>query len=498
MAIKRQRRKLKVLFATSEATPFVKTGGLGDVGGSLPPALRHAGCKVSVVMPKYSTIPWEFVEKMQHVAEFGVPLAWRNVWCGVEHLSYRDIDFYFIDNEDYFKRDTCYGHFDDGERFAFFSKAILEAMEHVEGMRCDVLHCNDWQTALAPVFLREFYRGIDYMDNIKTIFSIHNVQFQGQYSDTMLGDVLGLEGTPAADQLRMDRDSIDFMKGACLYSDALSTVSPTYANELKTPYFGEHLEWVFQQRADALHGVLNGIDMADWNPASDPRIPQNFSAKDLSGKAACKAALQQELGLAVDPTRPLVVNVGRLTKQKGLDLVNYAFETLMSRGVQVAVLGTGDPAYEDSLRYFAGRFPGQAAACITFDNNLAHRMYAGADLFLMPSQFEPCGLSQMISMRYGTLPVVRETGGLADSVHAYNKYTGEGDGFSFANFNADEMASCLLEACEVFWTQPDVWRQLQLQAMAVDFGWGIAANDYIDLYHQLHPEVIRYVKRRDI
>ncbi|MBQ6492108.1 MAG: glycosyltransferase, partial [Atopobiaceae bacterium] len=249
---------------------------------------------------------------------------------------------------------------------------------------------------------------------------------------------------------------------------------------------------------DALHGVLNGIDMADWNPASDPRIPQNFSAKDLSGKAACKAALQQELGLAVDPTRPLVVNVGRLTKQKGLDLVNYAFETLMSRGVQVAVLGTGDPAYEDSLRYFAGRFPGQAAACITFDNNLAHRLYAGADLFLMPSQFEPCGLSQMISMRYGTLPVVRETGGLADSVHAYNKYTGEGDGFSFANFNADEMASCLLEACEVFWTQPDVWRQLQLQAMAVDFGWGIAANDYIDLYHQLHPEVIRYVKRRDI
>ena len=498
MAIKRQRRKLKVLFATSEATPFVKTGGLGDVGGSLPPALRHAGCKVSVVMPKYSTIPWEFVEKMTHVAEFGVPLAWRNIWCGVEHLTYRDIDFYFIDNEDYFKRDTCYGHFDDGERFAFFSKAILEAMEHVEGMRCDVLHCNDWQTALAPVFLREFYRGIDYMDNIKTIFSIHNVQFQGQYSDTMLGDVLGLEGTPAADQLRMDRDSIDFMKGACLYSDALSTVSPTYANELKTPYFGEHLEWVFQQRSDALFGVLNGIDMADWNPASDPRIPQNFSAKDLSGKAVCKAALQEELGLAVDPERPLVVNVGRLTKQKGLDLVNYAFEGLMARGVQVAVLGTGDPTYENSLRYFAERFPGQAAARITFDNNLAHRMYAGADLFLMPSQFEPCGLSQMISMRYGTLPVVRETGGLADSVHAYNKFTGEGDGFSFANFNADEMASCLLEACEVFWTQKDVWQQLQLQAMAVDFGWGNAANDYIDIYHSLHPEVIRYVKRRDI
>ena len=492
------RRKLRVLFATSEATPFAKTGGLGDVGGALPPALKRAGCKVSVVMPKYSTIPWHFIEKMTHVAEFGVPLAWRNVWCGVEHLTYRDIDFYFIDNEDYFKRDTCYGHFDDGERFAFFSKAILEAMEHVEGMRCDVLHCNDWQTALAPVFLREFYRGIDYMDNVKTIFSIHNVQFQGQYSDTMLGDVLGLTGTPAADQLRMDATSIDFMKGACLYSDMLSTVSPTYANELKTPYYGEHLEWVFQQRADSLHGVLNGIDMSDWNPVSDPRLVQNFSAKDLSGKAACKAALQQELGLAVDPERPLVVNVGRLTKQKGLDLVNYAFENFMSRGIQIAVLGTGDPKFEDSLRYFASRYPGQTAACITFDNDLAHRMYAGADLFLMPSQFEPCGLSQMISMRYGTLPVVRETGGLADSVHAYNKFTGEGDGFSFANFNADEMASCLLEACEVFWTQKDVWQQLQRQAMSIDWGWGNAANDYLDLYHMLHPEVTRYVKRRNI
>ncbi|MBR3384263.1 MAG: glycogen synthase GlgA [Atopobiaceae bacterium] len=492
------RRKLRVLFATSEATPFAKTGGLGDVGGALPPALKRAGCKVSVVMPKYSTIPWHFIEKMTHVAEFGVPLAWRNVWCGVEHLTYRDIDFYFIDNEDYFKRDTCYGHFDDGERFAFFSKAILEAMEHVEGMRCDVLHCNDWQTALAPVFLREFYRGIDYMDNVKTIFSIHNVQFQGQYSDTMLSDVLGLTGTPAADQLRMDATSIDFMKGACLYSDMLSTVSPTYANELKTPYYGEHLEWVFQQRADSLHGVLNGIDMSDWNPVSDPRLVQNFSAKDLSGKAACKAALQQELGLAVDPERPLVVNVGRLTKQKGLDLVNYAFENFMSRGIQIAVLGTGDPKFEDSLRYFASRYPGQTAACITFDNDLAHRMYAGADLFLMPSQFEPCGLSQMISMRYGTLPVVRETGGLADSVHAYNKFTGEGDGFSFANFNADEMASCLLEACEVFWTQKDVWQQLQRQAMSIDWGWGNAANDYLDLYHMLHPEVTRYVKRRNI
>ncbi|WP_428379088.1 glycogen synthase GlgA [Olsenella sp. Marseille-QA0557] len=493
----KKRRKLRVVFASSEVVPFAKTGGLGDVGGSLPPALRRAGCKIAVILPKYATIPEEYRSRMDHVCEFYVPLGWRSVYCGIEHLVYRDIDFYFVDNEYYFARDGLYGYFDDGERFAYFSKALLEAMQYVEDLQCDILHCNDWQTAMAPVFLREFYHG-DIYDNVRTIFTIHNVKFQGQYSDFVLKDILGLADVPAAvDQLYVGPQTINYMRGAVRYSDLLTTVSPTYAQELKMPFYGEGLEYEFQRRGDALKGVLNGIDMAEYNPKSDPEIFANFSVDDLSGKAECKAALQEELGLRVDPERPLVVMVGRLTKQKGLDLVQYAIDRIMSRGVQLAVLGTGDKEYEDSMRYFDWRYSDMMCARITFDSALAQRMYSGADLFLMPSQFEPCGLSQMIAMRYGTLPVVRETGGLVDTVNPYNKYTGEGDGFRFANFNADEMCDTLLNACEVFWTQPDVWKELQRHAMEKDFGWHRAADDYVDIYHTLHPEVIRYIKRRD-
>lgn len=489
-----QRRKLRVLFAASEAAPFAKTGGLADVAGALPPQLKAAGCKVSVIMPKYSTIAQDFLSAMDHVCDFYVPLSWRNVWCGIEHLSYRDIDFYFVDNEDYFKRDALYGYFDDGERFAFFAKAILEAMSYVEDLQCDILHLNDWQTALSAVFLREFYTGPIY-ENVRSVFTVHNVKFQGQYSDFVLNDILGLGGKPAAvDQLYVGPQTINYMRGALRYSDALTTVSPTYANELKMPFYGEHLEYEFQRRSDSLFGVLNGIDMQEYDPAADKNIACTYTADDLAGKAECKRALQEELGLNVDPTRPLVAMVGRLTKQKGLDLVQYAMDEIMSRSIQVVVLGTGDKEYEDSLRYFDWRYHDQMRAMITFDSKLAKRMYAGADMFLMPSQFEPCGLSQMIAMRYGTLPVVRETGGLVDSVQAYNKFTGEGTGFRFANFNANEMYDTLLEAAEVFWTQPDVWQQLQRQAMSVDFGWGKAADQYMDIYYSLHPEVARYSK----
>ncbi len=491
------RRKLKVLFVASECTPFVKTGGLADVAGALPPAIKEAGEKVSVVMPCYGTIPWDFIEQLEHVADFYVPLAWRNVWCGIEHLEYKGIDYYFVDNEAYFNREAPYGYFDDGERFAFFSKAVLEAMEYVEGMQCDILHLNDWQSAMAAVFLREFYMGMPLYENIRTVFTIHNVKFQGQYSDFVLEDVLGLSGVPAArDQLYIEDKTINYMKGALCYSDALTTVSPTYAEELKLPFFGEHLEGLFQARAGDLHGVLNGIDMEEYNPATDDLIAAKYSVDDLSGKAECKRSLQEELNLDIDPTRPLVAMVGRLTKQKGLDLVQYAMETLMSRGIQVVVLGTGDREYEDSMRYFDWKYNRQMRACITFDSAFSHRVYAGADLFLMPSQFEPCGLSQMIAMRYGTLPLVRETGGLVDSVNAYNEYTGEGTGFRFANFNADEMAGVLLYACEIFWTQQDKWQNIIRQAMSVDFGWAKAADDYVDIYHSLHPEVTRYIKRR--
>ncbi|MCC6102371.1 MAG: glycogen synthase GlgA [Olegusella sp.] len=493
----RVRRKIRILFAASEAVPFAKTGGLGDVAGSLPRALKRAGAKVAVILPKYGTIPESFRGAMKHVADFYVPLAWRNVYCGIERLTFQGLDFYFIDNEDYFKRDSLYGYFDDGERFAFFSKAICEAIEKVPELECDVLHCNDWQTALAPVFLREFYQKSPVCSRVKTIFTVHNVKFQGQYSDKMLADVLGLDGIPAAaSQLRCDISSINYMKAALLYADTISTVSPTYARELQMPFYGEGLDDIFRERSWCLHGILNGIDTIKWNPVSDTNIPVNFSKKDLAGKAEDKAALQKELGLRVDASCPLVVIVGRLTNQKGLGLVRFAMDRIMSRGIQIAILGTGDADQEDAFRYFDKKYGDMMCTRIAFDDGLAHRMYAAGDMLLMPSEFEPCGLAQMIAMRYGTLPVVRETGGLADSVEPYNQFTGEGTGFSFINMNADEMSDCLFRACEVFWTKKEVWEKLRHQAMNADFSWHRAANEYMDMYHDLHPEIIRYNKRR--
>ena len=495
----RVRRKLRVVFATAEAAPFCKTGGLGDVAGSLPQALADQGCKVIVMLPKYGTIAQKWVDQMEHLCDFYLNLGWRNEYCGLERLEKDGVEYVFVDNERYFKREQLYGYFDDGERFAFFSKAVTESLQYLDrvaGFTCDVLHCNDWQTALAPVFLREFYQGLPVYENVKTIFTVHNVKFQGQYGDTVLSDICGLADIPnAARQLYCGPKTVNYMKGALLYSDILTTVSPTYAEELKTPFYGEGMDGIFRERESILHGILNGIDTTEFDPEHDEVIAENFTTKDLSGKAVCKAELQAELGLEVNPERPLVAMVTRLTKQKGLDLVQYSLERLLSRSVQVAVLGTGDQSYEDSLRYFDWKYQGSMCARIAFDVALSKRMYAGADLFLMPSLFEPCGLSQMISMRYGTLPVVRETGGLRDSVMPYNQFTGEGTGFSFANFNGDEMADCVLNACEVFWTQKDVWEQLMVQAMEADFSWNRAAGRYLDLYEMLHPEVIPYVSR---
>lgn len=484
------RRKLRIVFASAEAAPFSKTGGLGDVAGSLPQALAAAGCRVAVMLPKYSSIKQEYVDQMEHVCDFYLNMGWRNEYCGLERIVRDGVEFYFIDNEHFFKRDDgLYGYFDDGERFAFFSKAITESLQYLPDFRADVLHCNDWQTALAPVFLREYYQGLPLYDNVKTVFSVHNAKFQGQYGDSVL-DTAGLLHAPnAVKQLYCGPDTVNFMQGALIYSDLLSTVSPTYAEELKTPFFGEGMDGIFRDRAGALHGILNGIDVAAFDPTTDQAIPANFSIDDMAGKAACKEALQRELGLEVNPERPLIAMVTRLTKQKGLDLVQYALERLLDRSVQVAVLGTGDKAYEDSLRYFDWKYQGSMSATIAFDLGLSQRMYAGADMFLMPSLFEPCGLSQMISMRYGTLPIVRETGGLKDSVQPYNQYTGEGTGFSFANFNGDEMADCVLNACEVFWTDKAAWSRLQRQAMGQDFSWTKAADQYIGLYQMLHPEV---------
>lgn len=486
-------KKMQIVFASAECAPFVKTGGLGDVAGSLPAALVRAGAEVIVMVPKYATIKDEYKAQMEHFSDFYVSLGWRNEYCGLEKLEHDGVTYMFIDNERYFARDYPYGFFDDGERFAFFSKAITESLQHLPaGFECDILHCNDWQTALAPVFLREFYQGLPLYDRVKTVFSIHNVAFQGQFSDTVMEDILGVAHIPAAaSQLRCDACSINYMLGALRYADAITTVSPTYANEIQTPEFGEGLDGVLRERSYALQGILNGIDVAGFDPATDKRIAANYTVDDRGGKAVCKAKLQEELGLEVRDDRPLMVMVTRLTRQKGLDLVMYALDRILAGGVQVAVLGTGDRDYEDGLRYFQDKYPGTMAARIEFDPALSQRMYAAADMFLMPSKFEPCGLSQIIAMRYGTLPIVRETGGLKDTVIPYNEFTGEGTGFSFSNFNGDEMGDAVFRAARLFWDNRDAWNQLVTQAMSQDFSWTRSADKYLDLYFFMHPEIER-------
>lgn len=486
-------KKMQIVFASAECAPFVKTGGLGDVAGSLPAALVRAGAEVIVMVPKYATIKDEYKAQMEHFADFYVSLGWRNEYCGLEKLEHDGVTYMFVDNERYFARDYPYGFFDDGERFAFFSKAITESLQHLpEGFECDILHCNDWQTALAPVFLREFYQGLPLYDRVKTVFSIHNVAFQGQFSDTVMEDILGVAHIPAAaTQLRCDACSINYMLGALHYADAITTVSPTYAGEIQTPEFGEGLDGVLRERSYALQGILNGIDVAAFDPATDKRIAANYTVEDRSGKAVCKAKLQEELGLEVRDDRPLMVMVTRLTRQKGMDLVMYALDRILSGGVQVAVLGTGDRDYEDGLRYFQDKYPGTMAARIEFDPALSQRMYAAADMFLMPSKFEPCGLSQIIAMRYGTLPIVRETGGLKDTVIPYNEFTGEGTGFSFSNFNGDEMGDAVFRAARLFWDNREAWNQLVTQAMSQDFSWTRSADKYLDLYFFMHPEIER-------
>lgn len=486
-------KKMQIVFASAECAPFVKTGGLGDVAGSLPAALVRAGAEVIVMVPKYATIKDEYKAQMEHFSDFYVSLGWRNEYCGLEKLEHDGVTYMFVDNERYFARDYPYGFFDDGERFAFFSKAITESLQHLPaGFECDILHCNDWQTALAPVFLREFYQGLPLYDRVKTVFSIHNVAFQGQFSDTVMEDILGVAHIPAAaSQLRCDACSVNYMLGALRYADAITTVSPTYAGEIQTPEFGEGLDGVLRERSYALQGILNGIDVAGFDPATDKRIAANYTVEDRSGKAVCKAKLQEELGLEVRDDRPLMVMVTRLTRQKGMDLVMYALDRILAGGVQVAVLGTGDRDYEDGLRYFQDKYPGTMAARIEFDPVLSQRMYAAADMFLMPSKFEPCGLSQIIAMRYGTLPIVRETGGLKDTVQPYNEFTGEGTGFSFSNFNGDEMGDAVFRAARLFWDNRDAWNQLVTQAMSQDFSWTRSADKYLDLYFFMHPEIER-------
>ena len=458
--------KLHIAFASAEAAPFVKTGGLGDVAGSLPHALKAAGADVVVFVPRYDTIAQEYKDRMEHLCDFYVPLGWRNEYCGLERLNHEGVDYLFVDNERYFSRGYPYGFFDDGERFAYFSKAIVEALQYLphtlDNFTCDVLHCNDWHTAMAPVFLREFYQALPLYQNVKTVFSIHNIAFQGQYSAKVLNDILGLAHIPAAAfQLTCGPDAVNYMQGALNYTDAITTVSPTYAEEIKTPDFGEHLDGILRRRAPILQGIVNGIDTTAFDPTTDPRIAANYSVQDRAGKAECKARLQQELGLEVRDDRPLMVMVTRLTRQKGMDLVN-----LRSRSY---------PLWRRSRsRFWAPATPSTKTPCVisrastpapwrrAFNSNPHSRSACtpAPTSSSWPSLFEPCGLSQMIAMRYGTLPIVRETGGLKDTVIPYNQYTGEGTGFSFTHFNGDEMADAVFRAARLFWDNRDAFNGL--------------------------------------
>lgn len=474
---------LKVLFVSSEGVPFCKTGGLADVVGSLSKALLDKGVDIRVIMPLYGAIPSKFKDRMQYRKNIYINVGWRNQYAGIFEYRLDGVIFYFVDNEYYFKRDKIYGFFDEAERYAFFCRAVLESLPHI-GFCPDIIHCHDWQTGMVPVFLEAQYRYIDFYKNIHTLFTIHNMKYQGIFPKSVLGELLNLGDeyfTP--DKLEFN-GCINFMKGGLVYSDLLSTVSPSYALEIQTANYGEKLDGVLRARSSRLVGILNGIDYDEYNPEKDAYIFQNYNSDTIDEKIQNKLKLQETLGLDVSPNIPVIGIVSRLTPQKGLDLIIYRIDEIVSSGAQIVVLGTGSEEYESMFKDAAVRYGRRISANIAFDNTLAHRIYAGSDLFLMPSLFEPCGLSQIIALRYGSLPLVRETGGLKDTVKPYNEFTMEGNGFSFANYNADDMIYTIKRALW-FYKNKDVWNKIVKNAMTCSYGWETSADKYIELYEKL-------------
>ncbi|MCL2069009.1 MAG: glycogen synthase GlgA [Oscillospiraceae bacterium] len=471
---------MKILFASSEAVPFIKSGGLADVAGSLTAALRKRMHACRVVMPLYDNIPQEYKDKMKLIASFYVPLSWRSQYCGVFEATHDGVKFYFIDNEYYFKRHGLYGFFDDAERFGFFSKALLEMIQHI-GWEPEIIHCNDWQTGLVPVYLNVFYRHLDAYKNIRTVFMIHNIQYQGKYALSVVRDVLGLTDS-AVEVAEYDGDC-NFMKAGIDQCDMLTTVSPTYAAEILNPWFSYGLDNVLGYHSDKLSGILNGIDTSLYNSETDPRIAKAFSADDLSGKAQCKSALQKSLGLEENPDAMIIAMVTRLVAPKGIDLVCEVFSKIMEMNTQFVMLGSGDWQYEKFFRETAISYPGRISVTIGFDVPLSHNIYSGADVFLMPSRSEPCGLSQIISLRYGTLPIVRITGGLNDSIREFGA-EGGGNGYNFPNIDSQDMLNAIVRAYTDF-RDKDGWQDKMKAAMACDFGWKKSAGEYIKMYKKL-------------
>ena len=479
---------MKILFAASESVPFVKTGGLGDVVGALAPVLAQKGHDVRVIIPEFNTIPQEYMQQLTHVCEFEVQLGWRRQYCGIEMLEKDGVKWYFMDNKYYFGRPYIYGMGgDEYERFGFFCRGVLNMLPLID-FQPDVIHAHDWQSGMIPALLKIQYAHLPFYANMKTVFTIHNLQYQGIFGIREVQDILGLGDSLWTEDKLECFGCANFLKAALVYADKITTVSPSYAEEIQTAYYGERLDGLLRARNRDLSGVLNGIDMNEYNPETDPKIAQNYSFEHLEGKAACKQALQEELGLEIKPETPLIGMVGRLSNQKGLDLVDYVIADIMRQDVQLVVLGMGEGRYFNLFSWAESEYKGKVAARFTMDHALAHKIYAGADLFLMPSQFEPCGLSQMIAMRYGTVPIVRETGGLRDTVLSYNEFNGEGNGFTFFNYNAHDMLHTIERATDFYHNQRDVWQKLQERGMHGDYSWNKSADEYVRLYEGLFTE----------
>ncbi len=475
-----------ILFVSSEAVPFIKTGGLADVAGSLPKAFNKDEFDVRVIIPKYRIIPDHFKQQMQYCTHFYMDLGWQNQYVGILEMQLDGVTFYFVDNEHYFSGDQAYeSGLWDLEKFAFFSKAALSCLPAI-GFHPDIIHCHDWQTGLVPVYLKNVFNNNDFYWNIKTIMTIHNLKFQGTWDPKT---IMGMTGLPdylfTPDKLEAYKDA-NYLKGGIVYADYVTTVSDTYAGEIQMPFYGERLDGLMRARNNCLMGIVNGIDYDEWNPETDPMIPYHYNAITFrKEKYKNKCAFQEELGLEVNADKFMIGLVSRLTDQKGLDLVDYVMDQICADDVQFVVLGTGEAKYENMFRYFAWKYPGRVSANIFYSNERSHKIYAACDAFLMPSLFEPCGLSQLMSLRYGTVPIVRETGGLKDTVEPYNEYESTGTGFSFANYNAHEMLNTINYAKHVFYNNKREWHKIIDRGMAKDFSWGSSARRYEDLYRML-------------
>ena len=472
---------MKILYVASEAVPFCKTGGLADVAGSLPAALASQGAEVAVVLPLYQKVKERFGNQLYFECYDFIDLAWRHSYCGLFSMEKDGVTWYFLDNEQYFNRPDLYGYMDDGERFGFFSRAVVRMLPHLKFWP-DVIHCNDWQTALVPIYLKDDGVREDRFRSIRTVLTIHNIEYQGRYNRQTLGDLFGLDHGWADDgTILMDGD-VNLLKGAILCADAVNAVSPTYANELKMPYFAHRLDSIMRRCGYKLHGVLNGIDEERYNPATDPHIAANYSLDDMGGKQQDKAELQKMLGLRQEPYVPIVGMVSRLVSHKGLDLVSEVLGDMMELPMQLVVLGKGDRKYEEFFQWAAQQYPGRMAVRLDYNEELSMAIYAGADLFLMPSKSEPCGLSQMIAMRYGTVPIVRETGGLKDTVRPYEAWRDSGNGFTFANYASSDMLYVVREAVYLYKDYPDAFARLRARAMTSDFSWARSAGEYLHIY----------------